>query len=190
MSVNFDGFEFEKGYLQRDIAEQSGALVLKLAANSGAFFFPTYSKLIQKAWLHHPEDRSLQTLHTGNPEDFDENSRIVEALSVFEEVNAKNMGQRAVSSFFLVYKPQAVLLPHYDAENDSTVVFNLTGNGTLNLYDGDIIAEQVPLEPGDKYTLTPDIKHSLSATGDNDRVVMVLNSPHVVAEQPSVLVLA
>ncbi len=177
MTTVFNGFEFEKGYLHRDAAEQSGALVLKLAANSDAFFLPTYSRLIKKAWLHHPEDRSLQTVHSSTPDEADENSRIVEALSVFEDVIAANMGKRAVSSFFLAYEERGVLLPHYDTENDSTVVFNLTGNGKLNLYKDDVVVERIDLEPGDKYTLTPDIKHSVSAEGNDDRVVLVLNSP-------------
>ena len=180
MSTNFEGFKLERGYLQRDVAEQSGALVLKLAAQDSGFFLPTYSQLIKKAWLHHPEEQSLQTLYPIDPGNPNENSRMVEALSVFEDVIAKNMGQRAVSSFFLTYKERGVLRPHYDSENDSTVIFNLIGNGILNLYDGDAIAERISLEPGDKYTLTPDIKHGVSADGDDDRVVMVLNNPQTV----------
>ena len=49
MSTNFEGFKLERGYLQRDVAEQSGALVLKLAAQDSGFFLPTYSQLIKKA---------------------------------------------------------------------------------------------------------------------------------------------
>jgi len=181
--MNFEGFELERGYLQRDVAEQSGALVLKLAVASSAFYPPSYSKLIEKAWLHHPTDTSLQTLHTGQDQEPDENSHMVEALSVFENVIAANMGKRAVSSFFLVYKQRGVLPPHYDFENDSTVVFNLTGTGTLHLYDDqDRVAEKIALFPGDKYTITPDIKHSMTAESDDDRVVMVLNSPQTITQ--------
>jgi quercetin dioxygenase-like cupin family protein len=181
MSERFEGLTLERGYLQRGVAEDAGALVLKLAANSSGFFQPTYSRLIEKAWLHHPTDASLQTIHPKDAEIVDENIRMVEALTVFEDVLAKNMGQRAVSSFFLTYRPGGVLVPHYDTENEITAVFSLTGTGELRLYEGDEVAEKIELNPGDMFSLTPDIKHSVVATGNTDRVILGLNNPQPIS---------